>query len=531
MVEAEDDATGGGQGEGSSRKREEVSFNREFILKKLPDFVSYANSGARALFNRLDVKLDPRVIIVAVPFRKEFETVVTQPDSSAYDTEWFADVHDVIGAIPESYQANLAFEAQGVPWQKKVEVKRKLQKILNSKLRETGRVGFTTTPEFTRGYSVSLVIDVSGVALKSHHALAKNTSWGYGATSFIYETIAAFLYSCLPSLKELGNGRARFRLSENGDDVLRRAGSHLMKTVKRAVGNGGPENLFRACNVIASLLYEGDEGVGGLIVSGRGHPSLKTALSLLEPVRLSDYRRVRKLLEVASEKFNLLCDASGVYGFGMLNERTYVEAEEDLFTVKFDGHYHWRLTHAGKELMSVRYGLPTLPKELLGEEEFKAAVKSILRGIDCADLEKLWSLVKEAINQKRGTMIVISDKAAEESRRLRNQSSTVVPTPLTPELLSSLSSIDGAVLIDPHACCHAIGVILDGVASDLGSPARGARYNSAVRYLEYARSQQHLCIAVVISEDGTVDLLPTSSGNPSTSQSLILQPSPPRAPN
>lgn len=173
--------------------------------------------------------------------------------------------------------------------------------------------------------------------------------------------------------------------------------------------------------------------------------------------------------------------------------------------------------------MSVSYGLPALPKGLLHEEEFKALVRHVLHGIDPTDLEKLWALVREVINQKRGTMIVISDKAVEESQRPRNQSTTVVPTPLTPDLLSPLSSIDGAVLIDPHARCHAIGVILDGVASDLGSPARGARYNSAVRYLEYAWSQKHLCVAVVISEDGTVDLLPKPQGSPSSNRSLLPQ--------
>jgi hypothetical protein len=291
-----------------------------------------------------------------------------------------------------------------------------------------------------------------------------------------------------------------------------------MKVLGKAVENWASGNLFRACNVISSLLYEGGESKGSLIVSRRDHPNLKTALNLREPVQLSDHRRVRKLLEIASEKFNLLCGASGVYGFGVLNERPYLEAEEDLFMIKFGGHYQWRLSHAGRDLMSVSYGLPTLPTGLIDDEEFKATVKSILPDIDYPELEKLWALVREVLNQKRGTMIVISNKAAEESRRLRNQSTTVVPTPLTPELLLSLSSIDGAVLIDQYACCHAIGVILDGVASDLGSPARGARYNSAVRYLEYARSQEHLCIAIVVSDDGTADLLPKppydSSSNP-----------------
>ena len=55
-------------------KRDELSVNQEILLNRLPEFVSYGNRAARALFNRLDVKLDPQVIILAIPFRKEFET-------------------------------------------------------------------------------------------------------------------------------------------------------------------------------------------------------------------------------------------------------------------------------------------------------------------------------------------------------------------------------------------------------------------------------------------------------------------------
>jgi hypothetical protein len=34
----------------------------------------------------------------------------------------------------------------------------------------------------------------------------------------------------------------------------------------------------------------------------------------------------------------------------------------------------------------------------------------------------------------------------------------------------------GGVLIDPNGTCYAIGVILDGIATTKGDPARGSRY-------------------------------------------------------
>ena len=84
------------------------------------------------------------------------------------------------------------------------------------------------------------------------------------------------------------------------------------------------------------------------------------------------------------------------------------------------------------------------------------------------------------------------------------------------KILSSLSAIDGAVLIDWSGHCSAFGVILDGEAKAKGDMSRGARYNSAVNYLcvmrqrlkEEGRLETDPIIGIVISEDGMVDLLP-----------------------
>ena len=104
-------------------------------------------------------------------------------------------------------------------------------------------------------------------------------------------------------------------------------------------------------------------------------------------------------------------------------------------------------------------------------------------------------------------MLVISESAAEEAQRLSVQGTPLVPCALTPELLRNLTPIDGAVILTPKGICHAIGTILDGRATEKGNPARGARFNSAVRYVE---SRSAPCLAVVVSEDGGIDLIPDS---------------------
>jgi hypothetical protein len=101
-------------------------------------------------------------------------------------------------------------------------------------------------------------------------------------------------------------------------------------------------------------------------------------------------------------------------------------------------------------------------------------------------------------------MLVISSSAAHEAARLAHQCTRVRPFRPSPATVALVTSIDGAVLVDLDGLCHAIGVILDGVASPRCTPARGARFNSAVRYA-YGRDD---CMVVVKSEDGMVDLLP-----------------------
>lgn len=115
------------------------------------------------------------------------------------------------------------------------------------------------------------------------------------------------------------------------------------------------------------------------------------------------------------------------------------------------------------------------------------------------------SLIKESIKQKHGTIVVISGGVEEEVKRLKSQAIPIDPVELSSSLIKLITSIDGAILIDQDGICHAIGVILDGLASKNGKPSRGARYNSAIRYVEYT---DHPCMAVVISEDGLIDLVP-----------------------
>ena len=104
---------------------------------------------------------------------------------------------------------------------------------------------------------------------------------------------------------------------------------------------------------------------------------------------------------------------------------------------------------------------------------------------------------------------MISSIAAKEAKRLSGQSFPVYPLKLREAGIGAVSEIDGAILMDDSGNCHALGVILDGQASHAGDPSRGARYNSAVRYVEQTRNKKASCLIVIVSEDGMVNLTGT----------------------
>jgi hypothetical protein len=72
--------------------------------------------------------------------------------------------------------------------------------------------------------------------------------------------------------------------------------------------------------------------------------------------------------------------------------------------------------------------------------------------------------------------------------------------------IQKLTSIDGSLLLLSNGECHAIGVILDGKATEQEDSSRGARYNSAIRYSQSIKGKINHLI-VVISEDGMIDFI------------------------
>jgi hypothetical protein len=217
---------------------------------------------------------------------------------------------------------------------------------------------------------------------------------------------------------------------------------------------------------------------------------------------------VRKLLEMTTPSIHLLADADKVYALGR-QVGQYEAEREDLFAFHFLTYYTWELSHAGHTLARCRYGLPGLARPRLNRLAFKREYKRTFGVPKAEQFERLWQVVLEASHQAKGTLLVISTEALAEADRLKLQCTLIEPVILTPTITQLVTAIDGAVLLDPQGYCYSIGVILDGKASSgHGNSTRGARYNSAIRYVE---SSDFPTLVVVVSEDGMVDVMTKES--------------------
>jgi hypothetical protein len=260
--------------------------------------------------------------------------------------------------------------------------------------------------------------------------------------------------------------------------------------------------LFAACDAIAAEPYERQEADGSLLLCARGHPCVDELVALVAPVPLRSTRAARKALELSRGELAPLCDGATIRGVGLV-ARTYAPARADLFEVRFAGRSRWELRHAGERLFAVTRADPGLPPATLERTRLEGLLRSAFPDHDAASVARLWDAVAAVVGAGCGSTVVISPEAAAEARRLSAQGTPIAPRVLEGEVLRCATGIGGAILLDGAGSCHAIGVILDGVAAAQGSASRGSRYNSAAAYVR----GRPRTVAVVISDDGSVDVL------------------------
>jgi len=471
-----------------------------------------AQTLAQDLFNDLDEDLRPLVLLLALPIDPAQPVQCLAPARCELPLERFADAvargRIIQQATPDPYAgrddvapATIRRRHEGIG------VRLALQETFDELAEGSRHQHFVGRPLQMDGHFVVTVLRVERKALRAQPTLHPFRYYTDGrplAFSLVMAAVYRFHEECVKSLSEPEPGAGLISGPRESEELLRSAGRTFLDTPAQALGfDPAKAQLFATCNTISSLRYEGAEGVGKMLLARRGHPNLEEIFALTCPTELTDYRAVRKLLEMTTPEVHLLADGETVYALG--RQVGHYDAErEDLFVVHFVTHFAWDLQHAGHVLLHAHYGLPGLPRTRLSRSGFRRDLKRTFGLTEAHKVERLWEVVLEASRQQHGTLLVITTEALAEADRLKLQCTLIEPVPLTPLITRLVTSIDGAVLLDPEGYCYSIGVILDGRASGRGDSTRGARYNSALRYVE---SSVYPCLAVVVSEDGLVDVI------------------------
>ncbi|WP_367575549.1 hypothetical protein [Microbacterium galbum] len=287
-------------------------------------------------------------------------------------------------------------------------------------------------------------------------------------------------------------------------DVIRRASQRFLSVLVAVHGSWEGTEFMTAMDAVAAQPYEGRTALGSIILTKRTHEALSFDLMFDPPLSVRRSRVFRKALEMSSVDMALITDGMDIFGLGRLLE-SYDPDAENAYDVTVTSRGTWEISHNNAGLMRVDNGRVLLPKERISREVFIDTARRVL-GED-VDPAELWSQVRGAADQQHGTMLVVHRNADTEADRLRAQATLIEPRKLSGNALAAVTSIDGAILLRPDGTCVAVGVILDGVAGpDIGDAARGARYNSGVRY--QAAANEKGCLVVIVSEDGMINLVP-----------------------
>lgn len=385
-------------------------------------------------------------------------------------------------------------------------IKEQVQRLVDQADGPRGLISFVGGPWTVDSYDVLPVLQLPQSSIQAFPPLRGPTECRYTwDASMIHAALRVLLESATRELQRPEPGRMIGSGELDEEEIARRAATSFLKTPCILIDSDAVyPDIFAMLNEISTLRYESGDGIGRLLLADPANPALDFTIRFEAPVPLDRTRWTRKVLEMASGDLALVADGSVVHGLGRLDPN-HDPTREDAFWIDFLEHHSWDLRLGSQVLLRSRLGQPTLPQEVIPKDRFVENCELVFGRDGRCDPERLWEVFTTLASLGRGAMLVVADDAAPEADRLSAQGTLIRPRPADRELLDAATRIDGSILIDPFGTCHAIGLILDGAANESCAPARGSRYNSAVRYVGAGSGKR---LAIVLSEDRTLDILP-----------------------
>lgn len=352
------------------------------------------------------------------------------------------------------------------------------------------------------GYDVHTCIGLPA-AIMEHvsrfsNPMREDIVYGNIEESFAQAAINTLLRRCDRALHFPDPG-VGFQLLGSPIDVIRTTAERFLFGVATALNPPTfQRELFSIVNAFSSQTYERMGARGYLAITKPDNMTNKLRVGFQNPIALTEIRAVRKVLELTDEDRVLLSNGESIFGIG------HCDPAPDVARIIVEGHAKWSLSIDNRTLMRVDHEHASLPRQLLDKSDVKDIVE---RTVGNVEFERLWEVIQSAIDSGHGTTIVVSADAKGEAERLSQQGVPIKPDYLNLEDARRLGRVDGAVILGSDGRCYAFGVILDGLAtSSSGDRARGARFNSSVRYQQTSSPKP---VVIVISDDGTVDAVPS----------------------
>lgn len=488
-----------------------------FMWGYQPHYRILLESRAKEILKLVGADTEPKALLVGarIPNSNNPNPVCVEPEDGEWPLMLFTGLLDSIEVFVKGHHLQGIFYSDEPSMRDKPEVIRRdsvtkaVRQALTPHDTEHKVHSFCGDAYPVDDYYVVPVVQIPQSAFQQFPPLKETalddpwTSRGY--LSFIHACMGTLLTEATDELRRPDPGRSHMASMRRADEIARNAATSFMQTPGLAITRRHTyADLFERFNVISSLLYEGVQGTGHLLLVDPENKAIDYALRFKEPVPFRQPRWARKILQMAAADIALIADSERIYGLGRLRA-DHDPSAQDAFTIEFLNHYHWELRCGTQVLLRSRYGEPKLPQELISRERFIVNYARLFPESSSDDRERLWVLFNAAIRQGHGSMIIVAADAADEALRLTQQGTGIEPALMTPDLLQRVSGIDGTIILDPHGVCHAVGVILDGVATSDCTPSRGSRFNSGLRYISAEDTRR---LAIVISDDHTVDLIP-----------------------
>lgn len=321
--------------------------------------------------------------------------------------------------------------------------------------------------------------------------------------------------SFLISLKEsYANKHIDFYHFDFCSFILRNATNYLFMYISRELTNNENLMLFSYIEDLSKLTYE-KKKLQGLVLF---YPSneienVDFQFRFTEKKEFSkkNIKLVRKLLELTDENSGLVCDTRYIYGVG------HKSKEIKYYALSFFSNNSWQLKSSNKIILNYKNNKEvTINSEQLLMDELKNSFRTVFE--KDIDDDNFSEAIKQLVKENNGTILVISTKAKNLISEYEDLCIRIEPEQLTKKNIRKLSAIDGAIITDENGICYGFGVVLDGLDTRNGNPARGSRYNSSERFFAFRKrnlveKNDEKLLVFVLSDDGNYNIFPPSNNS------------------